>query len=138
MNTKNLFLECLNDVPKDVSIEVDLSFDIASRIDALLVERGLSQKEFADMMGKRESEVSKWLKGTHNFTLRTLAKISAVLDSPIVQVVAKQPNVYTQQSYSVNVNLLITPSQPAYSYHRTSNNGMMGYGNYTQMSGLLN
>ena len=104
MNTKNLFLECLNDVPKDVSIEVDLSFDIASRIDALLVEKGLSQKEFADMMGKRESEVSKWLKGTHNFTLRTLAKISAVLDSPIVQVVAKQPNVYTQQSYSVNVN----------------------------------
>ncbi|MBQ3204100.1 MAG: helix-turn-helix transcriptional regulator [Alistipes sp.] len=132
MNTKNLFLECLNDVPKDVSIEVDLSFDIASRIDALLVEKGLSQKEFADMMGKRESEVSKWLKGTHNFTLRTLAKISAVLDSPIVQVVAKQPNVYTQQSYSVNVNLLITPSRPAYSYHRISN-GTMGYGNYTQM-----
>ena len=61
MNTKNLFLECLKDVPKDVSIEVDLSFDIASRIDALLTERGLSQKEFADMMGKRESEVSKWL-----------------------------------------------------------------------------
>lgn len=138
MNTKNLFLECLNDVPKDVSIEVDLSFDIASRIDALLVERGLSQKEFADMMGKRESEVSKWLKGTHNFTLRTLAKISAVLDSPIVQVVAKQPDIYTQQSYSVNVNLLITPSQPAYSYHHIGDIGVIGYGNYTQMSGLLN
>ena len=138
MNTKNLFLECLNDVPKDVRIEVDLSFDIASRIDALLVERGLSQKEFADMMGKRESEVSKWLKGTHNFTLRTLAKISAVLDSPIVQVVAKQPDIYTRQSYSVNVNLLITPSQPAYSYHHISDIGVIGYGNYTQMSGLLN
>ena len=62
MNTKNLFLECLNDVPKDVSIEVDLSFDIASRIDALLTERGLSQKEFADLMGKRKSEKTKWLK----------------------------------------------------------------------------
>lgn len=138
MGAKNLFLDCLNDVPKDISIEVDLSFDIASKIDTLLAERGLSQKEFAEMMGKRESEVSKWLKGTHNFTLRTLAKISAVLDSPIVQVVAKQPNVYTQQSYSVNVNLIITPSQPAYSYHRVSDNGVIGYGNYTQMSGLLN
>ena len=134
MSAKNLFLECLSNVPKDVSIEVDLSFDIASRIDAILAERGLSQKEFAEMMGKRESEVSKWLKGTHNFTLRTLAKISAVLDRPIVQVVAKQPNKYEQQSYSVSVNLLIAPKKPTYSYLRTSYNTIGRNMDYKQIN----
>lgn len=38
------------------------------------------------MVGKKESEVSKWLTGTHNFTLKTIAKISAVLGEPIVEV----------------------------------------------------
>ena len=30
-------------------------------------------------MGKTEAEVSRWLGGTHNFTLRTIAKISDAL-----------------------------------------------------------
>ena len=44
MDTKNLFLECLGNVSKEISIEVDLSFDIASKIDSILAERGISQK----------------------------------------------------------------------------------------------
>lgn len=135
MGAKNLFLDCLNDVPKDISIEVDLSFDIASKIDTLLAERGLSQKEFAEMMGKRESEVSKWLKGTHNFTLRTLAKISAILDSPIIQV-AKQQSDYKQQGYSVNVNLFVTTQSPTFSYLSTKNNCIPTHRDYSQMSVL--
>lgn len=130
MDTKNLFLECLGNVSKDISIEIDLSFDIANRIDNLLTERGISQKEFAELMGKRESEISKWLKGTHNFTLRTLAKISAVLDSPIIQVAAKQPNVYEQRNYSINL-LLHTPDK-SYSYIRTTDNYTGNYKIYPQ------
>ena len=130
MDTKNLFLECLGNVSKDISIEIDLSFDIANRIDNLLTERGVSQKEFAELMGKRESEISKWLKGTHNFTLRTLAKISAVLDSPIIQVAAKQPNVYEQRNYSINL-LLHTPDK-SYSYIRTTDNYTGNYKIYPQ------
>ena len=130
MDTKNLFLECLGNVSKDISIEIDLSFDIANRIDNLLTESGISQKEFAELMGKRESEISKWLKGTHNFTLRTLAKISAVLDSPIIQVAAKQPNVYEQRNYSINL-LLHTPDK-SYSYIRTTDNYTGNYKIYPQ------
>ena len=130
MDTKNLFLECLGNVSKEISIEVDLSFDIASKIDSILAERGISPKEFAELMGKRESEVSKWLKGTHNFTLRTLAKISAVLDSPIIQVVTKQLDVYEQRDYSINV-LFHIPHRN-YSHIRTNNNRTMDYQRYSQ------
>ena len=45
----------------------------------LLREKNISQKQLAKRMGKTEAEVSRWLGGTHNFTLRTIAKISDAL-----------------------------------------------------------
>ena len=51
----------------------------------------MTQREFAALMGKRESEISRWLTGTHGFTTTTLAKISAVLGEPIVEVY-RQPS----------------------------------------------
>ena len=46
----------------------------------------MTQKEFAKEVGKTEPEVSRWLSGTHNFTLRTLAKISSVLGEDIIKI----------------------------------------------------
>ena len=86
MKTEKLFNECLANVPNDITIEIDLSFDIANKIDKILSDRKISQKDFAAMIGKKESEISKWLKGTHNFTLSTSAKSSAVLEEPIIEV----------------------------------------------------
>lgn len=90
MKADKLLNECLANIPNDITIEIDLSFDIANRIDTILSNRNISQKDFAAIMGKKESEVSKWLKGTHNFTLRTIAKITDALNEPIVEVVGKR------------------------------------------------
>ena len=35
-------------------------------------------------MKKRRSEINKWLKGNHNLTLKTLAKLEAELGEPII------------------------------------------------------
>lgn len=86
MKTNDLFRECLSEVSNDVKAEVDLSFAIVDRIDAVLKEKGMTQKELADALGKKESEVSRWMRGTHNFTIRTLARISNVLGSQIIGV----------------------------------------------------
>ena len=51
---------------------------MANYVECLLSDKGLKQKDLADKMGKSEAEVSKWLSGTHNFTLRSIAKIEAV------------------------------------------------------------
>lgn len=86
MRGSELFRECLSDVSNDIKIEIDLSFGIADKIDTLLKDKGLSQKDFAKKMGKSDAEVSRWLSGTHNFTLRTIAKISAALGCNILSV----------------------------------------------------
>ena len=77
--TANLFQEELAKVADDVKMELDMSFALADKIDAILKEKNISQKQLAKKMGKTEAEVSRWLGGTHNFTLRTIAKISAAL-----------------------------------------------------------
>lgn len=85
MNTNSHFREELAKIPPDVRKQVDMSWAIADKIDALLKAKGMSQKEFAHLMGKTEPEVSRWLGGTHNFTLRTLAKISVVLGEDVIK-----------------------------------------------------
>ena len=82
--TNPLFRECLAQVSEKTRAEFNLSFEIADRIDAILKKKGLSQKELAIKMGKRESEISRWLTGRHNFTTNTLADISLALGEPVV------------------------------------------------------
>lgn len=82
-----MFEEGLSQIGKDVKIELEWSFALADKIDGILKDRHISQKELARRMGKSEAEVSRWLGGTHNFTLRTLAKISATLGVNLISTV---------------------------------------------------
>ncbi len=66
--------------------EARLSFEISNRIDALMTERGLSKKQFADALGRRPSEITRWLSGEHNFTVATLAMLSTFFGQPIIHV----------------------------------------------------
>lgn len=86
MKTSVLFQKALSEVPDDLKIQVDLSFAISDKLAGILEERGMSQKDFARMVGKTETEVSRWLGGTHNFTLKTISKISSVLGCNIIKV----------------------------------------------------
>jgi len=84
--TERLFQQVLNETPEEIKTKVDWSFDIANKIDLVLHRKGIRQKAFASMTGTSEAAVSKWLGGNHNFTLSTLAKISAALGEPIITV----------------------------------------------------
>ncbi len=73
-------------VPPAMKEEINLSFAISNKIDALMRERGLSKKEFADQLGKRPSEITRWLSGQHNFTVSTLAMLSSFFGKSIISV----------------------------------------------------
>lgn len=76
----------LGPIPESLQKETDLSFAISDRIYALMQQRGLSKKQFADSLGKRPCEVTKWLSGQHNFTISTLAMLSSFFGQPIITV----------------------------------------------------
>ena len=66
--------------------QVELSVAIANRIYEILETKGMTQKDLAQRLGKTETEVSRWLSGTHNLTLSTICKISTALGEDIVTV----------------------------------------------------
>lgn len=78
--------EILGPIPETVQKETDLSFEISDRIDTLMRQRGLSKKQFADALGRRPSEITKWLSGQHNFTIATLSMLSSFFGQPIIAV----------------------------------------------------
>ena len=78
------FAQLVDSIPAVDKEEARLSFDIADRIAQLMEERGLSKKQFADALGRRPSEITKWLSGQHNFTLRTIAMLSAFFGKTII------------------------------------------------------
>lgn len=83
---RNRYREMVAQVPQPIKEEVNLSFAISNRIEALMKERGLSKKQFADEIGKRPSEITRWLSGQHNFTISTLAMLSAFFGKSIITV----------------------------------------------------
>ena len=78
------FQEMLDFVPKHLGRKVDLSFDIAKRINDILERKGWLQADFARAAGKKEAEISKWMSAHCNFSLRTVALIEGVLGESIL------------------------------------------------------
>ncbi len=59
--------------------KVEARMCIAARIDDALQKNKISKMEFATKMNQMPSVVTKWLSGTHNFTIDTLIEIEIVL-----------------------------------------------------------
>ena len=87
MRTANISLqEIFNEIPVEKREETRLSFAISNRIADLMQERGLNKKQFAEALGKRPNEITRWLSGEHNFTISTLAMLSTFFGKSIINV----------------------------------------------------
>lgn len=78
---------------------ISKNLDIANQVHVLLEKKRINQKEFAKLLNKKESEVSKWLSGFHNLTLKSIAKMEAVLESDIILTPLKACDKYKSIQY---------------------------------------
>jgi transcriptional regulator with XRE-family HTH domain len=67
----------------------------------------MKQKDLANLMGKSEAEISKWLKGTHNFNIDTILKIQTILDEDIIQVV-KTPKLVEVKNWTDRLTIVVS------------------------------
>lgn len=81
---------------KYVDLFVDHTFDLSERIQIILDKKGIDQKTLAKMLNKSEPEISKWMSGTHNYTLKTIAKIEEALEERLIQIVNDIPTKETK------------------------------------------
>jgi transcriptional regulator with XRE-family HTH domain len=49
-------------------------------------QKGVNRKQLAEAIGKRPSEVTRWLSGEHNFTIATISMLSTYFGQPIITV----------------------------------------------------
>ena len=85
-NKEEWFKEKMADVSPEVMSEVLLSAEIIARIDVLLKEKGMTQRDLAQKLGKSEAVVSRWTTGFPNLTLKSIAAISTALEEPLIMV----------------------------------------------------
>ena len=84
MRTNRIMDEIRSTITPEMKLQMEMSVAIANRIYEILEAKGMAKKELAQKLGKTETEVSRWLSGTHNLTLSTICKISAALGEEIV------------------------------------------------------
>ena len=106
-------------ISPDMKIRMELSVAIANRIYSILEQRGLSQKDFAQLMGKTETEVSRWLSGTHNLTISTISKITSVLGEDIIIPASSSVSGYNIRPVK-NVQYLSDSASPSYGSSRNA------------------
>ena len=70
----------LNEVTPLEMEQSEVRLYLAARIQELLDEKGWTNSTFASKINKNPSEITKWLSGTHNFTLDTLTEISSIFE----------------------------------------------------------
>lgn len=93
MKTNKLMEEIRQTMTPEMKKQMELSVSIANRVYEILEEKGMTQKDLAHALGKTETEVSRWLSGTHNLTVATISKISVALGQDIIQVVRSRKRV---------------------------------------------
>lgn len=86
-----LFKKSLEKLPPETEVFVRMYVQILKRVNYILEEKGYKQKDLAEQLGKKESEISKWLSGEHNLTLKSLAKLQTALGEDIITVVSTPP-----------------------------------------------
>ena len=73
-------------VPPEIMSEVQLSADIIARIDTILKQKNMTQRDLAKRMGRSEAVISRWTSGFPNLTLKSIAEISTALGEPLVRI----------------------------------------------------
>ena len=81
---KDLVDQFLADTPKDLEYFVQHTMDFSVQLSSFLSKNKMSQRELSVLLGKEESEISKWLSGNHNFTFRSISKIEAALERQLL------------------------------------------------------
>ena len=59
---------------------------VADKVQAILASRNINRMEFAEMLGEKPFEVSKWLSGQHNFIIQNIVKMEIVLGVDIMNI----------------------------------------------------
>ena len=105
IETLNEFDAIINQGKKDNIHFVDKTMDVTHYVLSLLEKKGMKQKDLAKLLGKKEAEISKWMGGMHNFTLRTIASIEIAINEQIM-IIPNTTHIYSRSNMVNNMSTI--------------------------------
>lgn len=113
----------LNEVTPLEMEQTKIKMQLAIRIEDCMRNNGWNKSQFAEKIGKNPSEITKWLSGTHNFTVDVLTEIAhslgveliSLLGKPQIQVVYRKEIVVKSEIVPVFIPLT-TPLEQGINY----------------------
>ena len=83
--SKSLFKSIVQKIPRDVRLFTRYAGELAIAVGELREKHGLTQRDLADRIGMKESQLSRILGGSGNPTLHTIARLAAVLGEDLIE-----------------------------------------------------
>ena len=83
-NNSPVIDEILKSITKAELLQTERKMSLAIKIADAIEKNGYSKSEFAKKISKNNSEISKWISGTHNFTFNTLILLETELDIKLI------------------------------------------------------
>jgi len=83
-----------NNGNQEIDRLVKRNLAISNKVRQILDERNLSDKDFAEILKKTPSEISKWLSGSHNLTQKSIIKMEIALGVQLIYVEQVHKYVY--------------------------------------------
>lgn len=99
-----LFKSIVDNAPKEAEVFVEKYTALILRINQILRDKGISQKKLADAMDKKPSEISRWLNGGQNLTLKSIAKLEAELGETLIEIPTSQISTKFKEEWHVSVH----------------------------------
>ena len=100
----SLLDQLLDNITPEEQHRTDNRMLLAVRIADVMQEKGISQTQLAQKLGKSHSVITKWLSGTQNFTIDTLSDIESALGITLFQFVEQQPIII---NYVINLRQIV-------------------------------
>ena len=92
------------------SKQIENQMEISARIDDVMRAKNISKSELALKLSKHPSEITKWLSGTHNFTIDTISMLEVALNERLLTKVESTPIIV---NYTRNIKIRV-PQAPLY------------------------
>lgn len=130
MKAENYNSSLLDDLLQTISPEEQKNTNrrmmLAAKIYDAMKAKGWNQTQFAREMGKKDSEISKWLSGTHSFNADTLWAIGDKLDIDLLPVTKQQQNNIVIKYEPIVVKSDMHDKLPGFIYGELPQNSLPG------------
>lgn len=124
--TSPVITQLLSEITPVEKLQTNTKMTLAARLYDLITARGWGKSEFAEKVNKNPSEITKWLSGTQNFTIDTLAEIGVILNMPVSELIApKKVHIINR----VQVVISVKEVQQSIKYFTPYSEMVSGYSN---------